>query len=385
MGAAVIALDHPRVVGGVDPQIVVIAMAGRDLVEGRSAVGGFPHLQIGDVDRVGVARIGEDMRVVPGPVHQVAIGRHHRPAQAVVVGAVEAGLVAFGLDQRPYTAGAGGRNRHADLADHAVRQARLAGDLFPRVAAVGAPEQPAARAAARNVPEVAPRFPHRGEQEARVGAVHRELDRARHVAAIEDFLPILAAVRRAIDAALGIGTEHIAQHCGIDEIGIRRMDADAADELAVAEADMAPGAARVARFVNAVAVGHIEADRRFTGARIDHVGVRGRDRDRTDRGAAHEAVRDAAPEYAAVLGLPDAAGTGPEIEHHPIHRIARNGDDAAAARGADAAPFQRVETGRWGGAGFFGHGTGCRSFVDTGTDRRSGAPGGAINFGRPRS
>ena len=226
----------------------------------------------------------------------------------------------------------------------------------PALAAVGAAEQPAARTAARYVPEVAPRFPHRGEQDARIGAVHRQLDRTRHIAAVQDLLPGLAAVPGAIDTALRMGTEYVTQSRDIDEIGILRMDADAADELAVPEADVEPCAAGIGRLVQAVAVGDVEADRRFSRAGIDHVGVRGCHGDRAQCGAAHEAIRDALPEHAAVDRLPDAAGAGAKIEHHLVHRIARDGDDAAAARGADAAPFQRVETRRGGQTGFRGHG-----------------------------
>ena len=116
VGGAVIALDHAAGVAGVDPQVVVVAVTGRDLAKTRAAVGRLPHLQVGDVDRVGVAGVGEDMRVVPGPVHQVAICRDLGPARAEIVGAVEACLVALGFDQRPDATGADRRNGHADLA-----------------------------------------------------------------------------------------------------------------------------------------------------------------------------------------------------------------------------------------------------------------------------
>ncbi len=356
VGAAVVALDHAARIVGVDPQIVVVAMTGGDLAEAGAAVGRLPHLQIGDVDGVGMAGVGEDVGVVPGPVHQVAIGRDLGPARAEVVGAVEAGLVALGFDQRPDAAGAGGRNGDADLAQQALRQAWIARNLLPAIAAVGAAEQPAARTAARYVPEVAPRLPHRGEQDARIGAVHGEIDRARHVATAQDLLPALAAVPGAIDAALRIGTEYVAQGRDIDEIGVLRMDADAANELAVLQTDITPRAAGIGRLVQAIAVGDVEADRRLAGTGIDHVGVRGRDRNRAQRGAGHEAVRDALPEHAAVDGLPDAAGAGAKIEHHLVGGIARDRNDAAATRGADAAPFQRLETRRGGQTGFRGHG-----------------------------
>ena len=121
------------------------------------------------------------------------------------------------------------------------------------------------------------------------------------------------------------------------------MDADAADMLRRLEADIRPGPAGIGRSVDAVAVGDVEPDGGLPGARVDHVGVGARHRDGADRGASHEAVRDAPPIHAAVDRLPDAAGAGAEIEHHLVHGIARDGDDAAAARRADAPPLQATE------------------------------------------
>src|SRR4029450_6715371 len=211
VGAAVVALDHARWILGIDPEIVVVAVSCRDLTEGRAAVGRLPHLQVGDVDRVAVARVGEDVGVVPGPVHQVAVGRHHGPAHAEIVGAVGPGLVAFGFDQRPDAARPRRRDRHADLAQHARGQAGLGRNLLPGVAAVRAAEQAAARTAAGNVPEVALGLPHRGEQQARVVGIHREVDRARDVAAIEDPFPGRAAILWAVHAAFAVGPEDVTQ------------------------------------------------------------------------------------------------------------------------------------------------------------------------------
>src|SRR4030095_6139620 len=347
--------DHPGRILGIDPKIVVVAVTRRHLVESRASVGRLPHLQVGDVDRVAVARVGEDVGVVPGPVHQVAVGRHHGPAHAEIVGAVEPGLVAFGFDQRPDAARPRRRDRHADLAQHARGQGGLGRNLLPGVAAVRAAEQAAARTAAGNVPEVALGLPHRGEQQARVVRIHGEVDRARDVAAVEDPFPGRAAILRAVDTALAVWSENIAQYRDIDEVGILRMDADAADALAVLQADVLPAASGIGRLVDAVAVGDVEADRGLAGAGIDHVGIGGRHGDRAHCRGAHEAVRHAAPEDAAILGLPDAAGAGAEIEHHLVDGIARDGDDATATRGTNAAPLERVETRRRGQALFRCH------------------------------
>ena len=120
-GAAVVAFDHAARPQWVDPQVVVVAVRCGHFAEAHTAVGGLPHLQIGDVDGVAVYRVGEDMRVVPGPVHEVAVRRDLRPALAVVVTAVQACLVTFGFDQGPDAAGACARHRDAELAKTPLR------------------------------------------------------------------------------------------------------------------------------------------------------------------------------------------------------------------------------------------------------------------------
>src|SRR6516165_10484390 len=121
------------------------------------------------------------------------------------------------------------------------------------------------------------------------------------------------------------------------------MDSDAPDEPGLAEAEMAPPAAGIGRFVDAVAIGDIEPDRGFPGAGINHIGIRGSDGERADRGRGEKAVDHAAPISAAVGRLPDTAGAGAEVEYSGVFGVTRDGDDAAAARRPDAAPFEGVE------------------------------------------
>lgn len=75
---------------------------------------------------------------------------------------------------------------------------------------------------------------------------------------------------------------------------------------------MAPGGASVGRFVNAVAVGYVEPDLGLPSAGIDHVGVRGGDGERADRGRPEKAIADAAPIDPAINGLPHAPAQAPK-------------------------------------------------------------------------
>jgi hypothetical protein len=50
--AAIVTFDHPVGIGRIDPEVVIVAVRRLDLRKGRSGVGRFPELQIGDIDRL---------------------------------------------------------------------------------------------------------------------------------------------------------------------------------------------------------------------------------------------------------------------------------------------------------------------------------------------
>src|ERR1700736_56360 len=97
--------------------------------------------------------IGEDVRVVPGPVHHIAMRRDERPAVALILRSVEPGLFRLRLHQRPDPSREGGRHRNAELAERTSRQTRITRNLRPALAAVGGTEEPASWPSARDVPE----------------------------------------------------------------------------------------------------------------------------------------------------------------------------------------------------------------------------------------
>src|SRR5205814_1659694 len=80
-----------------------------------------------------VARIGDDVRVVERALTDISSRIHQLPRRAGIVGAEEAAV--FVLDQRVDAVRVGARDGDADLADHALRQAWVARDLAPGVAA----------------------------------------------------------------------------------------------------------------------------------------------------------------------------------------------------------------------------------------------------------
>src|SRR5581483_11586921 len=385
VGAAVVALDHRAGIIGRDPQVVVVTVRRAHRCEGLAAVLRLPHRGVEHVERAGVLGIGEDVRVVPGALDEVAVAVDQAEAAAAVVAAVDAPLLLV-LDERPDAVRARRRDREPDAPQRAGGQAL--GERPPRIAAVDRLVDAAARAAGDHRPRLAQRLPHRGVEHARVRRIHRQVDGARPVAHVEHLAPAAAAVRGAEDAALRVRTERVAERRHVDDVRVLRVDADLADELGLLEPDAVPGLARVRRLVDAVAGRHVAADARRAHADVDHVGVRRRDGDRAHggrperiagalarhhrllrrrreelrhrRALAHlahhgrlrhrllvaHAVGDVAPGGAAVGGLPHAAARRAHVERARLPRHAGHGRRAPAAERADEAEGERVGVGR---------------------------------------
>src|SRR6185503_2667050 len=80
----------------------------------------------------------------------------------------------------------------------------------------------------------------------------------------------------------------------------------------------------------------------FAGADVDRPWRRRCDSDRPDR-ADVDAVEDRDPGPPGIVGAPDAAVHGAEVEAYRIHRIARDREDPPAAEGTDRAPLEVLE------------------------------------------
>src|SRR5262249_55876440 len=154
----------------------------------------------------------------------------------------------------------------------------------------------------------APRLPQGGEEHARVARVEADVDGAGVGVLAEHLLPGLAAVGGAVDAALGVGAEGVAQDRGVGDVGVMRVDDELAD-LPGLPPDVLPGLAAVGALVEAVAGGDVAADVGLAGADVDDVRV-GRGHGQGAGGGGGLVVEDRAPVDAAVVGLPDAAGGG---------------------------------------------------------------------------
>src|SRR5689334_16220716 len=105
---------------------------------------------------------------------------------------------------------------------------------------------------------------------------------------------------------------------------------------------MLPVLSAVETLVNAVTVGDVAADAGFTRPDVNHVVVRFRDCNGSDRRCAL-LVEDGGPHTAAIGGLPYSAGDGAEVIIVRLAGNARHSEDAAATEWSHIAPLHRAE------------------------------------------
>ena len=176
-----------------------------------------------------------------------------------------------------------------------------------------------------------------------IGRVHVDVDDAGLVVEEEDLLPGLAAVGGLEQAAFLVGAVEPAQGADVDDVGIFRMDGDAADLEGLLQAHVLPGLAAVGGLVNAVAVGDGVAWVVLAGADPDDVAVGGSHADRADGDGAFavelvvegDAVVDRLEQSARSGGDPVGGRVGLED--------GQRGDAAAHRSGPDRTPGKCLE------------------------------------------
>ena len=343
-GAAVVAADHDAAVVGVDPLIVVVAVGRADFAEVLAAIDGLHQRHVEHPDRVGIAGIGADMGVIPGAGVQYPMGIDVLPGLAVVIAAPQAALAGLGFDDRVDARRPAGGDRDADLADQAGQPAA---EFFPAIAAVRGPVDPAALAPGLDIPGFAAVVPQRGVQYPRVGGVDGQVRGPRVPVHREDLLPAPAAIAGAVHAALRVRRPDLPLDRDPGRVRVRGVHHDPGNLPGPGQPHKRECAAGVGGLPQPFALARGNAaNRRFAGADIDHVGVRGRHRDGADGADGYLAVGEVLPGGAAVGGLPDTAPGRPHIVQAGIIRHAGDGGNAPAPPRADKAVFQRVEQGR---------------------------------------
>src|SRR5262249_42228316 len=145
-----------------------------------------------------------------------------------------------------------------------------------------------------------------GEDHPRVARVDAHVRAAGLVVLEEHPVPALAAVGSAVEAAVLVRAEGVAEDRGEGHVRVLRVDGHRAD-LPDLLPDVLPRLAGVGALEDADAGRDVPADVRLAAADVDHVRVARGDGDGTDGGGGL-VVKDRLPGEPAVGGLPDPAG-----------------------------------------------------------------------------
>ena len=188
-------------------------------------------------------------------------------------------------------------------------------------------------------------LPQRRVDRAGIARINAHVIAARVFVFVQHAVECASAVRRPINAALGVRPVRVAE-CGDEEpIGIGGIDIDHRDHQRGVQARVHPGAARIRRFVDAVAGGEVGTD--DTGARtdVDDAGIGRRHRNRADR-ARGLLIEQRLPVGAVISRAPEAAVVEPDIEDGRMTGHPARGARAAGAAGSDGPPAQRGDVRR---------------------------------------
>ena len=93
--AAVVRRHHAPRILGINPQPVIVSVRNFYFVKAASAVGGLVKINIEEVHRVGILRIGDHVHVVPRPLLKGAVVIDQFPGLTTIVGTVKPTFLGF--------------------------------------------------------------------------------------------------------------------------------------------------------------------------------------------------------------------------------------------------------------------------------------------------
>ena len=187
VGAPVVGVDHPPVVGGIDPEVVVVAVGNVDGAPVLAAIGGLPELHVHHVDGFPVLRIRVDPRVVEGSLPEIPVGAHEPPALPRIIRNENPAVVGF--DDGVDAVGIGPGDRDAHLPPEALGEARAGREVGPRFPAVGGLEEAASGPSGMEEPGTAEDFPEARVEGVGVARIHDQVHGSGLVALVENPLP----------------------------------------------------------------------------------------------------------------------------------------------------------------------------------------------------
>ena len=208
---AIIALNQDVGIVWIDPQHVGIAMRNIDAGETFPPIDRLHEADVEVVNRIFVLGIGINPRIVPRTLANNMVATNAGERFSAILRAVQTAFAfVFGFDLNPNPGRFYGRNRNANAAYDPIGQSTS--EFFPGITTIEAFPYAAFGTAVDECPRFALGSPESGVQNAWVGRIGHEFNRAGFIADVKAFFPGLASIFAAENAALSTGAKHIAQH-----------------------------------------------------------------------------------------------------------------------------------------------------------------------------
>src|SRR5579871_1424138 len=341
-GGALIECEQDDVgIQRIDPDGVIVVAAWRafDRCKGLTAIGRSIGGGIGDVNDVLVLRIDANAGEIRATAGDSRLAVDAFPGAAGIVGTVHAGGFA-GIHQGIHAIGIAWGHADSHSAESLRESRQTAGERMPGIAAIGGLVEATVRTAESSVlPGALPRLPENSIDVLRIVRIEGQVDGAGMLVLVEDFLPGLAAVRRAEDTALRVRAVGMPEHGDEESVWVPRIDQDRGDLLSLAKSEMAPGFSAIRALVDSVADGEVGALQALAAPHIDDIGVGGGERDGAD-GSGGLVVEGGVPGAAVVVGLPDAAVVDADVEDIGLIGDSGRADGTSSAERSDHAPLE---------------------------------------------
>ena len=340
VGAAIVRLHHRVAVGGVDPDVVIVAVWRAERRHRLAAVGTLVKRFGAREHHVGIRRIGAERRVVERTRDQPRRAVHERPARTRIIGAIQA-AARHRFNQSVDAVRVGRRDGKVALAGDLIRQPTH--HLREAVAPVRALVETAFARAGDDRPRLPFDAIHPRVHDLRIAGLQLDVHRAGAVAHVQRLLPRLAAIGGLEDAAVVVRLEDVAIGRHPDDVGIGGVDSHSPDLSGGGQPCELPGRTVVDALVHAAAGGHVTTHAVRAGADVDDVRVRLRHGDRADRAEGDLVVGDEIPRVAAVRGAHYTTAGHAGIERFRLRRHTGDRGDATATRVAHQAIAEPLE------------------------------------------
>ncbi len=258
-------------------------------------------------------RIGEQLTVVLGIVGMIVV--ELGPALPVILGAEHSAQVVLGRHGGVDGPRVMGRHFQGDAADVRLRQA--VGDLLPGGTGIGGLVDGPFRAAGDEDPHVTTPLVGGSVDDVGVPGVEDDVGDAGILRHVQDSLPGLPTVGGLVEASFPTAGPEGSLGCGIDHVGVARVDKDVPDVLGSLQPHAPKALPPIRALVDPVPVAGAPLGGVLAGADPYHVGMEGIHRHGAD-GIGAVVVEDGLPADAPVGGLPDIPRRDADVPDAPV-------------------------------------------------------------------